>query len=490
MKPSRVFVVTAVGAFMAMLDLSIVNMAFPDLEASYPRASQASLSWVITAYVIVFGALLVTGGRTADRVGRRRTFMVGLGVFVIGSFCCGVAPNLMVLVASRVLQAAGAAFLTPAALALLLAAYPRERRTEIVALWGGVGALAVASGPSLGGSIVSTGGWRWAFFVNVLIGAAVAVLGHRVLTESRADDSNFRPDYLGAILITATVGSLVLAISQGATWGWADVRIVGAFAAAAIIGALFVFRSRTHPEPVVDLALFSDRSFVAANLASFVYAAGFFAMLLCNILFLTGVWHYSVMAAGLAVTPSPLVVAAVSGPAGRLASRIGFRPVVLGGAACFAGGLAWYVATVDATPAYLSHWLPGSLIVGLGIGLTFPVLSAAAVSSLPAHRYAVGSAVSQTARQVGGAIGVAVAVMLLGTPTSVAERVTHAHHAWTYAAIAAALSGVIGAFIRRPSTVVAVSAGDVTTEPSVVLRTASNSTRCYRGTRPTPRADL
>ena len=446
-----VFAVTAVGAFMAALDLSIVNVAFPDLEASYPHASQAALAWVITAYSIVFGALLVTGGRTGDRIGRRRTFMAGLAVFVGGSFLCGIAPNVPMLVASRVLQGAGAAFLVPASVALLIGAYPPERRTQMVALWGGVGALAVATGPSLGAAIVSAGGWRWAFFVNVPIGAALLVLARRLLTESRADEGAARPDYLGAVLISIALGAIVLAVSEGATWGWSDPRILSAFVAAIGTSAVFVRRSRRHPNPVVDLALFSDRSFVIANLATFVYAAGFFAMLLGNILFLTGVWHYSIMHAGLAVTPGPLVVAVVAGPAGKLASRVGFRPVLAVGAACFAGGLGWYVAQVDATPAYVAHWLPGTLIVGLGIGLTFPVLSAAAVSSLPAHRYAVGSAVNQTARQIGGAIGIAVLVMLLGTPHGAADAVTRFHHLWIYGAITAALSGAIGSMMPRPS---------------------------------------
>jgi MFS family permease len=249
------------------------------------------------------------------------------------------------------------------------------------------------------------------------------------------------------------LGAVVLALSEGTTWGWSDPRIVGAFVVAIGTIAVFVRRSRRHPNPVVDPALFRDRSFVIANLATFVYAAGFFAMLLGNILFLTSVWHYSIMRAGLAVTPGPLVVAIVAGPAGKLASRVGYRFVLLTGAACFAGGLVWYVAQVGATPTYVAHWLPGTLIVGLGIGLTFPVLSAAAVSSLPAHRYAVGSAVNQTARQIGGAIGIAVLVMLLGTPHDAADAVTRFHHLWLYGAITAALSGAIGSMIPKPSAI-------------------------------------
>src|SRR3954471_12280562 len=214
-----VFSVTALGSFMAALDLSIVNVAFHDLEAPYPNASQAALAWVITAYAIVFGSLLVTGGRTGDRIGRRRTFTAGLAVFVGGSLLCGIAPNVPMLIVSRVLQGAGAAFLVPASVALLIGAYPPERRTQMVALWGGIGALAVATGPSLGAAIVSAGGWRWAFFVNVPIGVALGVFGRRVLTEARAEAAAGRPDYAGVVLVTASVGALVLGISEGAGWG-------------------------------------------------------------------------------------------------------------------------------------------------------------------------------------------------------------------------------------------------------------------------------
>ena len=448
---SAVFALTALGAFMAALDLSIVNVAFPDLERSYPDASAAALAWVITAYSIVFGALLVTGGRTGDRTGRRRTFLGGVCVFLLGSLLCGVAPNVPILVASRVLQGVGAAFLVPASVALLIAAYPPERRTQVVAQWGGIGALAVATGPSLGAAIVSTGGWRWAFFVNVPVGAAILVLGRRILTESEPERGAARPDYLGVALLSGSLASLVLAISEGSTWGWSDPRIAGAFATAVVFGTAFVSRSLHHPEPVVDLTLFRSRSFVAANTATLVYAAGFFPMLLGNILFLTGVWDYSIMRAGLAVTPGPLVVAVVAGTAGKVASRIGFRPVLVAGALCFAAGLLWYVARVEATPDYLGTWLPGTLVVGFGIGLTFPVLSAAAVSSLPPHRFAVGSAVNQTVRQIGGALGIAVLVVIVGTPQGAAGAVDRFSDLWAFCAVAALTSGLLGAFIPRPA---------------------------------------
>src|SRR5258708_33972166 len=200
-----VFAVTALGSFMAALDLSIVNVAFPNLEVSSPDASQASLAWVITAYSIVFGALLLTGGRAGDRLGRRRIFMTGTGVFLAGSFLCGIAPNVPMLVASRVAQGVGAAFLVPASIALLIGAYPAERRTQMVALWGGIGALAVATGPSLGAVIVAAAGWRWAFFVNLPVGALIAALGGRVLTESEIDRAAARPDYLGVGMLSTAL---------------------------------------------------------------------------------------------------------------------------------------------------------------------------------------------------------------------------------------------------------------------------------------------
>jgi EmrB/QacA subfamily drug resistance transporter len=437
-----VFAVTALGAFMASLDLSIVNIAFPALQRSFPHDPRASLAWVITGYSIVFGSLLVTGGRTADRLGRRRMFFAGLLVFSVGSALCGLAPSVGFLVAGRVIQGSGAAAMLPASLGLLLGAFPTERRSEVVALWGGVGALAVATGPSLGALLVTAGGWRLVFYVNLPVAAVAWLLGRRVLTEPARVTSQGAPDYFGVALVSTALAALVLVISEGPDWGWSSSRIVVGWAAAVILGAAFVYRSSRHPQPVLDLKLFSSRSFSVANGATFLYAMGFFAMLLGNILFLTGVWQYSILRAGLAVTPGPLVVAVVSGPAGRLAARMGFRPVLLVGSAAFTLGLAWYATRVGLAPAYVSEWLPATLVTGLGIGLTFPVLSAAAVSSLPAERFAVGSAVNQTARQVGGAIGIALLVVILGAPSSPTAALAHFRHLWMYSASMAVLCGL------------------------------------------------
>jgi EmrB/QacA subfamily drug resistance transporter len=452
-----VFVVTALGAFMASLDLSIVNVAFPALERSFPHDSRASLAWVITGYSIVFASLLVTAGRSADRLGRRRLFFIGLGIFTLGSALCGLAPSVDLLVAGRFIQGSGAAAMLPASLGLLLGAFPAERRSQVVALWGGIGALAVATGPSLGGLLVSGPGWRWVFFVNLPIGAVGYLVGRRVLTETTTVTSGARPDYAGVVLVSATLAALVLGITEGPTWGWSSGRVIVCFAGAVLVGAAFLRRSARHPEPVLDLTLFRSRSFTVANAATVLYAMGFFAMLLGNILFLTSVWHYSILRAGLAVTPGPLVVAAVSGPAGRVAQRIGFRTVLMVGFTVFAGGLTWYATLVGLHPSYTARWLPATLITGLGIGLTFPVLSAAAVSSLHIERFAVGSAVNQTARQVGGAFGVALLVVILGTPRSPMDALVHFRHLWAFAATMAVLSGLVTTLLRGGRSITSVT---------------------------------
>jgi EmrB/QacA subfamily drug resistance transporter len=463
-----IFVVTALGAFMASLDLSIVNVAFPALERSFPHDPRSTLAWVITGYSIVFGSLLVMAGRTADRLGSRKVFFFGLAVFCLGSALCGISPSVELLVGGRIIQGSGAAMLLPSSLGLLLSAFPSERRSQVVALWGGVGALAVATGPSLGAALISAGGWRLVFYVNVPIGVVAFLAGRKVLQETEGDATKAAPDYLGVMLVSTALASLVLGISQGPTWGWSSIDFVACVVAAILLGAAFLYRSSHHPEPVLDLTLFKARSFSVANAATLLYAMGFFAMLLGNILFLTSVWHYSILKAGLAVTPGPLVVAVASGPAGRMAGRFGFRRVLLVGFAVFVTGLCWYAVRVGLHPDYVSIWLPGTLISGLGIGLTFPVLSAAAVSSLHHERFAVGSAVNQTARQIGGAFGVALLVVILGTPSGAAAALRNFHHLWWYAAAMAALAGLACSMLR-PISVPARGAAEVLAVAGVPL---------------------
>jgi EmrB/QacA subfamily drug resistance transporter len=451
--PWAVFAITVAGAFVVALDLSIVNVAFPSIERSFPDASTTTLSWVLSAYSVVFGALLLGAGRIADRSGRKRWFLRGLAVFTVGSALCGLAPAAPLLIAGRVVQAVGAALLMPASLALLLSASPAAARPQAVAMWGGISALAVATGPSVGSLLIDAGGWRWAFIVNLPIALVAGVIARRALKESVVGGPF--PDLLGIALVSLAVASLALGITQGGAWGWSSGRVLGAFVVAAVLGPLALFRSAKHHAPAVDLRVFESRTVKLANAATLTYAIGFFAMLLANVLFLTTVWHYSTLRAGLAITPGPLVVAALSGTTGRLAARIGYRPVLVAGGLTFAAGELLYIRMVTTAPAYLWHWLPASLFVGLGVALTFPVLSAAAVSGLPADRFGIGGAINQTARQLGAVLGVALLVAILGTPISQADVLDRFRHAWLLSAFAAFASAAISSAHARRVNVVA-----------------------------------
>ena len=437
-----------------------MNVAYAEIARSFPDVPSAEISWVVTAYTILYGSLLVAGGRTADRLGRKRVFLAGTAVFVVGSVLCGAAPDLGWLVAGRAVQGVGGALLTPATLGLLLGAFPLERRTQVVAMWGGIGALGVASGPTLGALLISTFGWRSAFFVNVPIGAIALVGGWFVLRETPRE-RGARPDYVGAALFTLGVAALVLGVSQGSEWGWDDPRVLTAFVAAAVLLPAFVWRSTHHPAPIIDLGLFRHRSFALSNWASLAFGASFSALVLNNVLFLRTVWDYGVLKAGLFSVLAPIVVAVVSAPAGRLASRLGFRAVLVTGPLVVAAGELWYLTQLTAEPQPWTHWIPGSLVLGIGIGLTFPVLTAAAASTLPRQHFALGGAVNNTARQVGAALGVAVLVAVQGTPEGADELLASFRRGWGFAFAAAIVAAAIS--LRqpaRPRTVVTADAAD------------------------------
>jgi EmrB/QacA subfamily drug resistance transporter len=450
--PAAAFAVTVAGAFMVALDLSIVNVAFPSIERSFNDVSTTALSWVLSAYSVVFGALLLGAGRIADRSGRKRTFLAGLGVFTLGSALCALAPSAAVLIGGRVVQAVGAALLMPSSLALLLAATPTASRARAVAMWGGISALAVATGPSLGSVLIDAGGWRWAFLVNLPVALVAAIAARRSLEESAVGGPV--PDLVGVGVITVAVAALALAITQGSDWGWTSGRVLGALVVAIALVPIAVQRSRSHVAPAIDLRVFESRTVTLANAGTLLYAIGFFSMLLANVLFLTTVWEYSTLRAGLAITPGPLVVAALSSTTGRLAARYGYRPVLVSGGAVFALGELLLIARVGTHGSYLLDWLPSALLVGLGVALTFPVLSAAAVSGLPTDRFAVGGAINQTSRQLGAVLGVALLVSILGSPTTAAGALHAFQHAWLLSAGAsiacAALSVGHVRLVREP----------------------------------------
>jgi EmrB/QacA subfamily drug resistance transporter len=441
----QVLLVTSVAVFMTFLDVTIVNIAFPDIRRSFAGTSLAHLSWILNGYAIVFAAALVPAGRLADRVGRRRFFLLGLVLFLAASAVCGAAGSVDVLIAARTVQALGGALLVPASLGLVLPEFPLEQRATATALWGATGAVAAAAGPSLGGLLVDWQSWRWVFFVNLLIGIPALVPARRLLRESR-ERTSLLPDALGAALLAAGVGMLSLGIVEGPEWGWSSGRVLGAFAASAVLLPLFVWRSNVHRAPVVELSLFRVRSFAVANAGLFVFAIGFYALLLCNVLFLTGMWGYSIVHAGVALTPGPLMAALAAPIGGRLSDRFGQRPVAVPGGLIFAAGALLFALNTESERGYLADFLPATLLTGTGVGLTFSSLGSAVVAELPRQRFATGSAISACVRQIGAVLGIAGLIALLG----VSGTVLHVYHrAWALMALTGAAAGLTGLLLGR-----------------------------------------
>jgi NTE family protein len=427
-----VLAVAVLGSFMAFVDATIVNIAVPNIAHDFSGSRLSGVSWVLNAYNIVFAAFLVGGGQLADLLGRRKVFSLALVAFTIGSTLCAAAPTLGLLIAARVLQAAGSAMLVPSSLAIVLEAHDERTRGHAVALWSAVAALAAGIGPPLGGLLITASSWRLVFLVNIPVGVVAFVLAQRVLIESRAPGRRRMPDLLGGAVLALAIAALVLAVVKGQEWGWGNARVVGSFAAAVVLGAYFLFRSSRQRNPVLDLSLLRIRSFTLSNTVTLVMAGGFYAYTLCNVLFLTGVWRYSILTAGLALTPGPLTAMAIAGPASRVVERLGHRIVAVPGALIWAGGMAYFATTLGVGPDFLGGWLPGMLILGVGAGLTFPTLSAAAVSSVPGPRFAVATSLNSVARQLGAALGVAVLIAIIGTPTPL--QALHAfEHGWLFA---------------------------------------------------------
>jgi EmrB/QacA subfamily drug resistance transporter len=480
--PRRVTAVIGVlslAVFMSSLDLFIVNLAFPYISRQYPGTSLSSLSWVLNAYTIVFAAVLVPAGRWADRVGRRKVFVAGLVGFTAGSVLCGLAPGVTALIAARVVQAAGAGAMVPASLSLVLAAVPAPGRAKALGTWSALGALGAALGPVIGGALVQVN-WRWVFWINVPVGLAAMVLAVRVVPESKDERALGRPDLIGAGLLAAAVGLVALALVKAPGWGWDSAGFLGLLAASLACGAAMVARSRRHHSPVIELELFRSRSFSGAFGASILYYAGFGAFVLSAVEFLTGVWHYSAVLAGLAIAPGPLMVlpfARVVAP--RLAARLGGpgRVAAIGCAVNALAQLLW-LYQIQATPAYLTHLLPVQLLGGAGVGLAIPSLLGAGSASLTPSRFGTGSGILNTARQVGTVLGVAGLVAILSRMSLTDPVTTYRYGVVLIIAFFAAAGVVAAALLTQTDRPVASrepsgSSGEAASVPAAAQRRSS-----------------
>jgi EmrB/QacA subfamily drug resistance transporter len=423
----RIMAVLGAVAFMAQLDFFIVNVALEGIGSSFHGVSESALSWVLSAYAIVFAAVLVPAGRIADLYGRRRVLLAGVGVFTAASALAAVAPTLAVLVAARAIQAVGAAMIVPTSLGLLYPNFPKRQHTLVVGLWAGVAAVAAAAGPPVGGLLVSAD-WRWIFLINVPIGIATIVAGSLLLPEVREAKGRALPEAASVLALLFGVSLLVLATVQGPEWGWGDGRTVGLFAAAAILAAVTLQRTLRARAPIVERELFRSLPFTAATIALLAYFSGFAIFLLGDALFMQQVWHFSALQAGAGVAATPIAGAGFALSAGPIQRRFGRTLPAAAGTTLMALAAGYWLLMVGDTPAYWTEMFPGLVLMGVSGGLSQAPMFAAAGTLTPS-RATTGSAVLNMSRQIGSAIGVALLVALT-MGGAAASGVSGFDHAW------------------------------------------------------------
>ena len=397
---------------MLILDMSVVNVALPKIRVDL-GFSASTLSWVLSAYTLTFGGLLLLGGRLGDTLGRRRTFLAGLAVFTLGSLLGGLAASAPLLVAARALQGVGAAVAAPSVLALVTtSAETPAARNRALALFSAVSSAGGSIGLLLGGVLTGYASWRWSLFVNVPIGVAVLALTRRFVSETAPRPGRF--DLPGAV--TATLGSaaLVFAFVNAPDHGWRSVGTVGGFALAAVLLGAFVQLERSTSSPVLDLALLRDRARAGAVSVMALFVGAQFAFFFFAVQFMQAVLGYGALRSGFAFLPLTLLIFATSRFTPRLVARLGVRPLVLAGLAMVAASNLW-LSGLDATSGYALHLLPAMLLTGVGAGLTFMPLTVAMLGNVAPEHAGSASGLLQMSQQVGGSLGLAVLVTVFAS---------------------------------------------------------------------------
>lgn len=416
-RPGLVLGICCCALFLSVADASIVHVVLPSVQADL-GGSVTALQWVVDSYLLVLASLLIFAGSVADRWGRRRVFVTGLTVFAVGTSLCGLAGSVELLVAARVLQAVGAAMLNPVALGIVADVYPPgAARARALGTWSAVSGLGIAAGPPLGGIVVATTGWRGVFLVTVPVALAALVLTLRYVPESRASEPR-RLDPVGQVLLVALVAAVVFVLIEGPARGWSAPLVLAPAAFVVLGGALLVRVELRHPSPLIDPRLFRSRRLVAAVGAAVTGFAAFGGCLFVLSLTLQGGRGLDPLATGLVVLPLGVAAIAVSSSSARLVARGRARTaLVLAGLVLLAGAVALGLAQALAAPLVVVAL--AAALFGLGFGTVNPPVTATAIAGLPVERAAVAGAIASTSRQLGHALGVALAGSVLaqgGTP--------------------------------------------------------------------------
>jgi EmrB/QacA subfamily drug resistance transporter len=449
----------AFGLFMIMLDNTVVNVALPSIEKDL-HISISQLEWIVTAYALVFAALLITGGKLADLFGRRKIFIIGLAVFSLSSLACGFAPNAGFLIGARAAQGIGAALMNPATLSIITATFPPKQRGQAIGIWAGVSALALAIGPLAGGLIVDNIGWNWIFFVNVPVGALGIVVSYFFIKESRDTSHEQSVDLPGLLTSGGALFALSYALIEGNQRGWASAEILGLLVAAAVLFTAFILLESRQRLPMLDLSLFRIGSFSGANTVALLVSLGMFGVFFFVSLYVQNILGYSPTKAGAIFLPMTILIILIAPIAGKASDRIGGRWLMGGGMTLLSISLLFY----QRVGLNSTFWtlLPAMILGGVGMALTMSPMTSVAMASVPIDKAGVGSGVLNSFRQVGGSMGIAVMGAILASYLSAAPGTELAKQQFVDGLHAALL---VSACITFAGAVVAVSL--IRTSPTV-----------------------
>jgi EmrB/QacA subfamily drug resistance transporter len=402
-----ILVLLALAQFMVVLDASIVNVALPAMQRAFDL-SATNLQWIVTAYTLAFGGFLLLGGRAADLYGRRKVFIIGVVLFAVSSLLAGLATNSAMLIVFRALQGLAGAFMSPAALSIVLITYKEgHERNVALSIWGAVAAGGAAVGVLLGGILTQYLGWRWNFFINVPIAAIVLAGAWKLVPKHESEEKHNDLDLPGAISVTAGLMLLVYGLVEAPSHGWTSGSTLAYLGSAVALLLFFVWNESRVRRPLMPLSIFKIRNITGANLTQMPVAAALFAVFYFTSIYVQEILGFSPVKTGLAFLPVPITIAIAAANAPKLIQRIGYKKILMVAPLIIAVGLFW-LGHVPVEGDYFTHVLPGLVIMALGAGLTFVSTTVAATSGVPGHEAGLASGLINTAQQIGGALGLAV----------------------------------------------------------------------------------
>jgi EmrB/QacA subfamily drug resistance transporter len=408
----------AFGLFMIMLDNTVVFVALSAIQSDL-KISTSELEWVVNGYALTFAVLMLTGGKLADLLGRRRIFVVGLAIFTASSLACGLASGATMLIGARVVQGVGSALMNPATLSIITATFPPRQRGTAIGIWVGVSAMALAIGPLVGGILTEQINWSWIFFINVPVGILGIIVARLVIDESRDESEEQRLDLPGLLSSGVGLFALTYGLIESNNYGWTSGRILGSFAVSAVALVLFVVLEHRQRVPMLDLSLFRNRTFTGANTVMLLVALAMFGVFFFNSLFLQRILHYSAIETGATFLPMTVLIVLIAPVAGKFSDRIGSRWLMGAGLVCLSASLLSF-STLGIGSTFWDV-LPGLLLGGVGMSLAMTPTTAAAMGSVPVDKAGVGSAVLNSMRQVGGSLGIAVMGAIVAESIHVSE---------------------------------------------------------------------